>query len=281
MAKISIITPTYNREILVQNTIDSIRRQTYTDWELVVVDDGSTDNTEQVMQKYSSDPRIRYVKKQNSGQASSLNVGVSHVTSEFIVFLDSDDEAYENWLEVVNKELKEDIGILSIGAVRKLLDGTMVKELPYDFHLLGQKMKIKFTCGSFFIRRDLFNAIGGYDASLKAGIQTDLAFRLVAYLKDKSLKVISMDECLVQVNIHPGPRIRTNYEKVGQGGIQFLKKHSKLISKSEIANVCATIAFSSYKTNHRMRSVKYLIKAIRNNPRCLTNYARIVKYTLM
>lgn len=72
---ISIITPTYNREVLVQATIKSVINQTFTDWELIIVDDGSTDDTEKTMVPFLTDSRIRYFKKQNSGQADCLNYG--------------------------------------------------------------------------------------------------------------------------------------------------------------------------------------------------------------
>ena len=116
---ISIITPTYNRALLVQTTIKSILAQTFTDWELIIVDDGSTDNTEEAIQHFLTDPRISYVKKSNSGQAASLNVGVSHAKGEFITFLDSDDEAYPEWLSTVTREMKSDTGIACSCAIRK------------------------------------------------------------------------------------------------------------------------------------------------------------------
>src|SRR5215217_5202065 len=116
----SIITPTYNRRDLLQTTIKSILAQTFTDWELIVIDDGSTDDTEQVMQTYLTDSRIKYVKKENTGQAHSLNVGSTYVTREFMTFLDSDDEAYPNWLETVYNNIKEDTGIACSGAIRRL-----------------------------------------------------------------------------------------------------------------------------------------------------------------
>src|SRR5687767_12211495 len=147
---ISIITPTYNRAVLVQTTIKSIQAQTFTDWELIIVDDGSTDDTEQAIQHFLSDSRISYVKKPNSGQAASLNVGVSHAKGEFITFLDSDDEAYPEWLATVSKEIKNDTGIACSCAIRKFMDGTSIQEDLGEFHLFGEKMMLKFTCGSLF-----------------------------------------------------------------------------------------------------------------------------------
>lgn len=282
---ISIITPTYNREVLVQETIKSILGQTYNDWELILVDDGSTDNTEQAIQKYLSDDRIRYIKKHNSGQASSLNIGVGYAKGDFIVFLDSDDIAYPNWLEVAAANIKDNTGILSVGAVRKFSNGHSVQEGMNTWKLYGKTWHLKFTCGSLFIRRSAFNAIGGYDAELKSNIQTDLGYRLVAYLQQTNLQaVILPNQYLVQINIHEGERIRTNWRKRRDGGIQFLNKHYRFIyenDRKEIANICATIAFSSYKLKQRMQSLEYLLKAIKHNPLHGVNYLRILKYAFL
>src|SRR6187549_2209978 len=201
---ISIITPTYNREQLVQTTIKSIQAQTFTDWELIIVDDGSTDNTESAIQPFLQDPRISYVKKANSGQAASLNVGVSHAKGEFITFLDSDDEAYPEWLATVTREMKDDTGIACSCAIRKFMDGSIIEEDLGEFHLFGEKMMLKFTCGSLFIRKELFNAIGGYDADLRANIQTDLGYRLIDQLRKTSYKIVTIRKYLIQINIHAG-----------------------------------------------------------------------------
>ena len=279
----SIITPTYNREDLLQTTIKSILAQTYTDWELIIVDDGSTDNTAQVIQKYLIDPRIRYVRKQNTGQAHSLNVGVTYAKGDFITFLDSDDEAYPNWLEVVSNNIKEDTGIVCVGAIRKLLDGTKINDGIYPYKFYNEIIKIKFTCGSLFIRRTAFNAIGGYDIELKSNIQTDLGYRLITYLKSVNLKVVGLEEYLVQINIHNGPRIRTSWEKTRTGGIQFFNKHHQYFQKYDpvgLSYICGSIAFSSYKSKKRGEAIRFLLKAIKYNPSRWSNYAKLVKYAI-
>jgi glycosyltransferase involved in cell wall biosynthesis len=281
---ISIITPTYNRAVLVQTTIKSIQAQTFTDWELIVVDDGSTDDTEQAIQPFLKDPRISYVKKANSGQAASLNVGVGYARGEFITFLDSDDEAYPEWLQTVSSEIKNDTGIACSCAIRKFMDGSIIEEDLGEFHLFGEKMMLKFTCGSLFIRKELFNAIGGYDAELRANIQTDLGYRLIDQLRKTNYKIVTIRKYLIQINIHAGERIRTNWQRKSDGGAQFLKKHFNFLKKhdpKEISNICATIAFSNYKMNDRKKSVEYLLKAIQHNPTRLLNYFRFFKYRFM
>ncbi|HYH15021.1 MAG TPA: glycosyltransferase family A protein [Flavisolibacter sp.] len=281
---ISIITPTYNRRDLLQATIKSILAQTYTDWELIVMDDGSTDDTEQVMQRFLNDSRIRYYKKENTGQPHTLNVGFTHARGEFITFLDSDDEAYPEWLATAHRNIKADTGIVCLGAIRKFTDGTEIKEGIYDYKFYNDIYKVKFTCGSLFIRSSVFKAIGGYDIELKANIQTDLGYRILEHLKHERLKVVSLDEYLVQINIHNGPRIRTNWEKTRTGGIQYYQKHFNYLKKHDpqvLSGICSSIAFSSYKSKKRAEAVRYLAKAIWYNPSRLTNYVRLVKYSML
>lgn len=87
--RVSIIIPTYNRAHLICHSIDSILAQTYPDYEIIVIDDGSTDNTGETLKKYGG--RIKYVRQENRGFGAARNRGLEEVTGEYIAFLDSDD----------------------------------------------------------------------------------------------------------------------------------------------------------------------------------------------
>lgn len=91
--KVSIITPTYNCAIFIEKTIESVIKQTYTDWELIIVDDCSTDNTEAIVSEYiKKDRRIRYIKlEKNSGAAVARNKAMELASGKYMAFLDSDD----------------------------------------------------------------------------------------------------------------------------------------------------------------------------------------------
>jgi len=91
---ISVIVPTYNRAYMIGKTMESILSQTFKDLEIIVVDDGSTDNTEEVVKSYSNNSvmPIRYVRKENGGCASARNKGIDLAEGEYIAFLDSDDQ---------------------------------------------------------------------------------------------------------------------------------------------------------------------------------------------
>lgn len=93
--KFSIIVPTYNREKYIAKCIDSVLNQTYNNFELIIVDDGSTDNTAKIVRSYK-DPRIMYVKNQNHGISYSRNFGIDKASGEYIIFLDSDDYLHES-----------------------------------------------------------------------------------------------------------------------------------------------------------------------------------------
>lgn len=98
---VSIITPAYNCEDYIGETIESIQNQTYKNWELLIVDDKSTDNTEKVVRMYSDkDSRIRYTRlKQNSGAAVARNVAIEQAAGQYLAFCDSDDLWLQNKLE--------------------------------------------------------------------------------------------------------------------------------------------------------------------------------------
>ena len=95
---VSVIIPTYNRAHLVDRAIQSVLNQTYKDFELIIVDDGSTDNTEDIIKEFQKkDERIKYIRhEENRGGSAARNTGIKAAKGEYIAFLDSDDE----WLPI-------------------------------------------------------------------------------------------------------------------------------------------------------------------------------------
>lgn len=105
---VSIIMPTYNCGEFIEKTINSIINQTYTNWELIIVDDCSNDNTKEVLKKYEADKRINYIKlTKNSGAAVARTKAIKRANGNYIAFLDSDDLWYPDKLTKQLKFMKE------------------------------------------------------------------------------------------------------------------------------------------------------------------------------
>lgn len=97
---VSFIMPTYNRDYIIEKAIDSILAQSVNDWELIIVDDGSVDNTKDMVNAIN-DNRIRYYYQKNKGAAAARNTGLSHARGKWVAYLDSDNELFSNYLETM------------------------------------------------------------------------------------------------------------------------------------------------------------------------------------
>lgn len=98
---ISVIVPLYNKRAVIARTIESVLSQTYRNWELIIVDDGSTDNSSAIVETYLSDERIIYLSKSNSGVSSARNYGIRYAKGDWIIYIDADDYFLPNGLKIL------------------------------------------------------------------------------------------------------------------------------------------------------------------------------------
>lgn len=103
---ISVMMPAYNAEQYIEEAIESLLAQTYTHWELIVVNDGSTDRTVEIVSRFT-DPRIRLIHQKNGGESAARNTALDHMNGEWLAYLDSDDAYLPNHLEVTAAYLEE------------------------------------------------------------------------------------------------------------------------------------------------------------------------------
>ena len=136
--KISIITPCYNAAPYIANTIQSVQNQTILDWEMIIVDDGSSDNSVEIIQKIiAQDSRIKLIQKENGGSASARNLALSIAQGEYIQFLDSDDTIdYKKLERQITLMEKEDLDVSYSDWCFVLPDGTMEKVHGLNFNLV-------------------------------------------------------------------------------------------------------------------------------------------------
>lgn len=162
---VSIIVPCYKQAEFLDECLDSVIAQTYSDWECIVVDDGSPDNTEEIMQSWvKKDERIKYLKKQNGGLASARNSGILASNGVFILPLDADDKISENYIALaVDAILENENRKLIYGRAFKFgYENEEWKLETYSFEKL--KFNNMIYCTALFKKSD-WEKIGGYDES--------------------------------------------------------------------------------------------------------------------
>lgn len=109
MPKISVVVPCYNQAQYLDECLQSVLNQTYQDWECIIVNDGSPDNTEDVAKSWAEkDTRFIYLSKENGGLSSARNAGIEIAKGEWILPLDADDKIGERYLELAEKEFEND-----------------------------------------------------------------------------------------------------------------------------------------------------------------------------
>ena len=211
MPKVSVIIPTYNYGRYIEKAIDSVLAQTYRDFEIIVVDDGSTDNTREIIEARYKD-KVRYFYQENRGAPVARNRGLREATGEFVVFLDSDDwlmpRAQLSRLEYLRKH--SDCGRVYGPCYYHDEHGKDVTETFYlypfayrnrregnilDHMLLGELIHTP----TVMIRRGLLLDVGGFDISLPCLQDYELWLRVAA-----RSPVGFIDECNVVVVTHEG-----------------------------------------------------------------------------
>lgn len=151
--EISVIVPVYNAEKYLNRCIDSILAQTYTDFELLLIDDGSTDNSGKICDEYAEkDTRIRVFHKENGGASSARNVGLDNACGEWIAFADSDDYVFPEWLSIFI--IAEDIDLSCQG---------MITDKPLDKNIFQTTYSFEFYGNTFgFLQHAHAHQILGY-----------------------------------------------------------------------------------------------------------------------
>ena len=150
---ISIIVPVYNTEKYLQRCIDSILAQTFTDYELLLINDGSKDNSGTICEEYAKkDSRIRVVHKENGGTHNARCTGVSVAKGEYITFIDSDDEYIVNALEILTKHIEENVDII----VSETQKEEYISSETFIKNILTHKIWSTICCR--LIKRTLFSS---------------------------------------------------------------------------------------------------------------------------
>ncbi len=237
-AGISVVIPAYNYAHYLPRTINSILRQELSPREIIVVDDGSTDNTAEVVAKFGD--KVRYVFQKNAGLPASRNTGIRNACCDLIAFIDADDEweptMLKRLMEIFSVQPKE-FGIVAchvdyIGPNSERLGGKNLIPLTHrEITCRDIILKTRFTSSSVIVKKEIFEKCGYFDETLRSSEDRDMWIRVAA-----KYRIYMTGERLSLIRRHPfnmskhADRMKSNIRRViGKAYENKLVSHGDLL----------------------------------------------------
>jgi glycosyltransferase involved in cell wall biosynthesis len=288
---VSVVVTCYNYGKYLSNCLDSILSQTYTDYEIIVVDDGSTDNTAEVVKTFLHLPNFQYIFQTNAGQARAKNVGIENSSGQYVAFLDADDawaptklekqmRCFENpavgvvycaarYLNADNHRIEFELS----GKYLKPRRGEVTKWLVFDNFVQFSSSVVKVAC---------FDEFKGFDESLKMGIDWDLWLRI-----STGFQFDYVAEPLFFYRMGHAGQMSKNLEERHRCSDRIMEKFLKHYGDSVSPQVLrkaraytACIRGDYFRSIDRKRSYSCFFNAVLNNPLEVTAFKGVVKNLL-
>ena len=278
---ISVIIPLYNKETGIATALRSILAQTYQDFEIVVVDDGSTDGSVAVVESFD-DPRIHLIHQQNAGVSAARNRGIEEAKGESVAFLDADDEWMPEFLEEI-RTIQQEYPECKAQATNYVFNSrgvksqTILRKIPFKSErgVLSNYFEIA-SCshppiwtGAVCIERKLLQEFGGFPIGIKSG-EDLLTWARIAV---RTQWVYSLKE-LAQYNLGEGydkknlpPRRQDAGDPVGKGLLELYKADKKIIGfRKYLSHWHKMRASVAIRYGERKETLKEVIYSLKYNP---------------
>ncbi|MCI9617526.1 MAG: glycosyltransferase [Eubacterium sp.] len=297
--KVSIITPVYNSAKYINKCIDSVLNQTYSNWELILVNDGSTDQSRSICESYSKkDKRIILVNQENSGVSVARNTGLDYSTGDYIHFLDSDDFLEKNMLErTLDKALENDYDLVIFGSNHLYENGKKMKrpetvmkeEISEKAEIVGNLFVYGGVLWNKLIKADLiFDNNLRFNTKLKASEDMYMTMHLVhygtrfVYLNDKLYNYLVRENSLTRDDC---PEKIVQYDNEAMEGIELCIKYVNenipectgllvnVVMRLQIENIVGLMKYKEARKSHYMVMAGYIDK-YRDSLYC-TRYMRL------
>ena len=270
-AAVSVVLPTYNRAATLKRAIDSVLNQTFTDLELIVVDDGSTDGTPQTLSKYADRSNVRLVSTPHRGCAAARNTGIRLSSGRYVAFQDSDDEWEPRKLATAVAALEgtgPETGVFYSDMLMTVADGrsavltspevtqgVLVDEwtLDYQVRCIGIQSAV--------IKRECLDTVGRFDEALERLIDLDLLIRL-----SDRFRFVRSPEVLVKY--HFGDGISVNRPALVAARRHLLHKYYDRLKqrKHHLARQYLYLASALRHNGENIRSLPFLVRALMTSP---------------
>ncbi len=276
----SIIIPTYNRGDIILNAIQSALNQSFNDYEIIIVDDGSTDNTENIIQQIHH-PHIFYYKISNSERGYARNYGATKASGEWIYFFDSDDLLYSNHLEKAYEIITKNnnLDIFSLGYDIITPSGKIIKTIKLKYTFVNSVL-IKgnpLSCHGVFIKKSIFERFKFNEDRAIAGLEDwELWLRIATEIDIYHFPIVT--SALVQHENRSVMKInKDKWIKKVETFVEYVISNSKIIKKysSQLHKFyCSAYTYLSlhlsFDKRYKKESFRYLIKGLTYHPVFIT-----------
>ncbi len=244
---VSVIVPVFNRQDYVAETIESIVKQTYKNIEIIIINDGSTDDSEKIIRTFQSQypDAINIIDQQNQGQVKARNNGLKIARGEFIAFLDSDDV----WaLDKIEKQIPlftDKVGLIYSGVEYIDTWGNAIGSEQCDQDIKGAVyerliVKNRMTGGTVIVKNEALKKVGLFDETLEAAENWDLWIRVTQFYE-----VDFVDEALLKYRKHSG-NMSSNNTLMLDATHSILEKYCLNANVEEVATEACEIATANY-----------------------------------
>jgi glycosyltransferase involved in cell wall biosynthesis/SAM-dependent methyltransferase len=278
MPTVTVVLNTYNRVESLRLALGSVLAQTYTDFEVIVVDDGSTDSTADYLAQVT-DQRVRFVSHPNMGLPASRNAGARLASGAWLAFLDDDDSVESTWLERLVDLVGQDIGLISCGTNRvndagELLTSTSPGDLGPAFHNLSGS----FLAGSWTVRADVFSECGAYLEGLPFIHQFELLLRAATILHERGLRTATTPEALFNYTVRDSASRPMLWPRFAlDGGRWVLARHADAFSRDRdaTANHEAVVGVAAARCGYNKVARRHLWRSVRAQPGSAKRWLRL------
>jgi glycosyltransferase involved in cell wall biosynthesis len=288
MPRVSVIVPAYNAATYLPHAIDSVVSQTFASWEIIITDDGSTDNTRAIVDSYrrTLGDKLQYTYQPNRGLPAARNTGMRGARGEFIALLDADDVWLPHRLErgVQAMDSAPETGLVH-GRVRRIdAQGSVIGELPVDPRYLSGRIahyiytrRAHIICPTVLFRKRCLDTAGWFDEGMRATEDRDLWFRIASHEQ-----VTYIDEVLAHYRLSPSS-MTADLDRLLNGQLYFIGKHyrsgacTRLEHLQALGNTYRELGDSLFRGGLVAAAIGNYFRAVVYNPLNVPNVYMLVR----
>lgn len=277
--RVSVIIPTYNRVRRLLGLIDLLLVQGCAEFDVIIVDDASTDGTLAAVEEKFAGRCTVLALKSNSGANVARHVGAVYARGDYYIFLDSDDRPRPGWMSHHVREMIGDPGVISVGGVRVVEGRGGEQPMPMKPGAIFDGNAYSCKPGFFSISSSLYHEVGGYALDQPASQHTELFYRLARRYEERPFGFRGSLGCCIEYVVHEASSIRKDHLRVARGAEMLVEKHRDFLARKDpqlIASHLRTSSFAYLAAGHYGEARRVARWAMRTNGQGLGALSKLV-----